>query len=471
MIGSNGLENGLETRVSRGLGSQAYAQAAYTAIRLSEVPLLLHFWGARGYGEWLMLSAIPAYLALADGGFAGSASRDMSMRSAGGDRAGASAVFQSTAILLLLLTVGAVAVAVPIALFAPFHDWLGFQTIDPRELEAVLVLLVLHTLVGFHSGLLNGGFWCSGRYPLGMFWGTTTQVLEFAMAACAVVLGGGPVQAAAALLAGRVCGTLATRRALIRVTPWLRYGIRDASLSEIRRLAVPSLASLAFPLGNALNIQIMRLVVGVVLGPMAVAVFVPLRTLTNLVSQPRSVVNRLIEPELGMAFGSGDRVLFSRLFLRGCQAAVWLCAVAAIVLLAIAPWFWPAWTGGDVVLPWPLFLFLTAASVVNSVWYTALMVPYATNRHGRFALAYMLVYGLGAIVLAYVGSATAGLSGAGAALLIAELLMAAYVLPAALAMGHEGWSGWASATLRPPTFILSLGVPLLSRRRLAKNAG
>jgi O-antigen/teichoic acid export membrane protein len=71
---------------------------------------------------------------------------------------------------------------------------------------------------------------------------------------------------------------------------------------------------MAFPLGNALNIQGIRLVVGLALGPAAVAVFAPLRTLSNLALQPRAVINRLMEPEMALAFGAGDPSLFRRLF-------------------------------------------------------------------------------------------------------------------------------------------------------------
>ena len=96
----------LESRLTKGLGAQGYSQAVQIFIRLAEVPLLLVYWGTQLYGEWLMLAAIPAYLAIADGGFAGVASREMSMRSGAGDRRGALALFQSTWLLLLLVSLG-----------------------------------------------------------------------------------------------------------------------------------------------------------------------------------------------------------------------------------------------------------------------------------------------------------------------------------------------------------------------------
>lgn len=442
-------------RLSHGLGSQGYGQAVQILVRLAEVPLLLHFWGIQLYGEWLILAAIPIYLAIGDGGFAGAASRDMSMSSGAGNHIRALAVFQSIAALLGVVSLAVFTVALAVVQFVPLGNWFGFQEIGNEALTVVILLLLAHVLVGFQGNLLNGGFWCSGRYPLGMALVSTTQLIEFAALALAVALGGGPIQAALAYLSGRVLGTVFTRVALKWATPWLHYGLAKASLQEIRRLAAPSFASLAFPLGNALNIQGMRLVVGLVLGPAAVAVFAPLRTLSNFATQPRLIVNRLVQPELGLAYGGGDRGLFSQLFLRGCQSALWFCLLAAGTLLLIGPPLWPIWTRGEADLNWPLFLILLTVALANSVWHTALMVPYATNRHGRIAVIFTAVYGAGSLGGGYLGAMVFGLPGAAAALLGAEVIMAAFVLPAALKMGQQSWGIWLSSTLRPPTFIIS----------------
>ena len=91
---------GLVSRMRRGAGAQAFNQAVQIFVRLAEVPLLLGFWGLQLYGEWLMVATIPVYLAIADGGFASAAGREMTMRTGRGDRSGALSVFHSTWVLL-----------------------------------------------------------------------------------------------------------------------------------------------------------------------------------------------------------------------------------------------------------------------------------------------------------------------------------------------------------------------------------
>ena len=382
-------------RLRRGIGAQAYSQAVLVLIRLGEVPLFLHFWGAQLYGEWLMLAAIPAYLAIADGGFASAANREMAMLSGGGDRKGAIAVFQSTFMLLVVVSFASMVLATVAIFFLPFDLWFHFEAITPGKVKIVLFIFVLYVLTSFQGGLLNGGFWCCGKYPLAMALSASTTLLEFASLAIVVSLHGGPVQVAQAYLGGRIFGTLIILRAMRKSTPWLRYGVDSASIRLIGRLAAPAFASVAFPLGNAFYIQGMRLVVGFVLGPASLAIFAPLRTLSNLVVQARIVVNRLIQPELAVAYGNGNKKLFAHLFCRASQMAFWLAVLGSILLSAVAGWILPVWTAGKVEMNWPFFLTLLLAAIINTIWYTALMVPYATNRHGRIAIIYSGVYGVG----------------------------------------------------------------------------
>ena len=440
----------LKARLVKGAGVQAFSQVVQIFIRLAEVPLLLAFWGTQLYGEWLMLSAIPAYLAIGDGGFATAACRDMTMKSGAGDRQGVLAVFQSTWVLLLTVSLIAFSLAYGFAALTPLHKWLGFSAISTADTRLVFLLLVAHVLVGFQGGLLNGGFWVSGKYPAGMALGAFTQLLEFTGLAIAVALGGGPVQAAVGYVSGRILGTCLVWFGQRKASPWLYYGFKHATFSELKRLTAPAFASLAFPLGNALNIQGMRLVVGLALGPAAVAVFTPLRTLSNLAAQPRAIINRMIEPEMALAFGAGDPSLFRRLFTQSCQLAFWGCLVASMVVGLAAHWLFPAWTSGKLVMHWPSFSILLAGVIVNSLWYTALMVPYSTNRHVSIAVFYSSIYGAGALIVGFVCARGFGLTGAALAIMAAEICMALIVVLSALKMTQMKTMAWGKAVMQPP---------------------
>lgn len=441
-------------RMVRGLGAQGFTQAAQILIRLAEVPLFLYACGADFYGEWLMIAAVPAYFSLADGGFAGAACREMSMRSSAGDRAGALSVFQSTWVLLLAVSSVVFLFGAALINALDFTAWSIFRAIGSDELKTVSYLFMVDVLLVFQQTLLIGGFWSTRRYPLYMMLSAMTQILEFIGLALALLLGGGASQAAAGMVGGRLFGIATIAVAHRRICPWLSYGIEHFSLKELQRLLKPALASLAFPLGNAFNIQGMRLIVGIILGPPAVASFTTLRTLSRLAMQPRVIVNQITEPELSLAFGNGDSRLLSRIFTVSCQVAFWVCLAVCVALALTSEWLYPLWTVHHVQIHWPLYLLLLCTAAANSLWGTALTLPYATNRHSSIALVYLFVYGIAAFLLASIGLKSLGFAGIGIALLASELAMTVYTVNVALRLNRQQFGEWLNIVVRPPVFLV-----------------
>jgi O-antigen/teichoic acid export membrane protein len=252
-----------------------------------------------------------------------------------------------------------------------------------------------------------------------------------------------------------VAGLVLMRFALLRSAPWLRYGWGSASFGDLRRLAPAAFASIAFPLGTALNNQGMRLVVGAVLGPVAVVVFNTLRTLSRVGTQVLQSVNRVAEPELGLAFGAGDQPLFRTLFRRSCQVALWGCMSVCVLLWLAGGPLLEVWAQGKVAMNRWLYALLLSTAVVNAFWYTALMVPFATNRHIRIAGMYAAVYGGAVFALAYGGAKLWEIEGVGMAVLLGELAMAAYVIPASLRLSMDSWWQWLKIVSQPPWSVLS----------------
>lgn len=443
-------------RLLRGLGAQGFAQVVNLFIRLAEVPLFLAFWGAERYGEWLMVAAIPTVLAMADGGFTGVTSREMMMRVSSGDRVGALAAFQSTWVLLIAVSIVVGALIGVTVHFLPLVTWFNLVTIDAKSLSTVMVVLTIHVLVGFQTGLLYGGFCSEGQYAKGTLLSAFVLLLEFGGLASAVALGGGPVQAAWGYLVGRVAGLGLFLLGLRRVAPWLHYGVAKASRQQIFHLTIPSLAAMAFPLGNALNIQGMRLAVGVVLDPVAVAAFSAMRTLCRMANQPMTIVIRLIEPEIALAFGAGQREVLRRLFSRSCQVVLWIVVPTCLALWFAGEEAFALWTRGEITLDESLYALLLLVAAANSLWNTALMVPYATNRHEWIAMLYVVIYGCSAVILAILLMPRFGFYGAGVALLIAELAMVACVLPTSFRLSGETGYAWVKTIIRPPVFVLKV---------------
>ena len=460
------MDHHVTRRILHGLGANAYGQLIVVVVQLAGVPILLHAWGMQLYGEWLILAAIPTYLSMADLGFSQSAGNDMTARIARGDVAGALAVFQSlSAMVYGLALAGLILVALVVA-WLPLGSWLHFAALGTREVRWILWLLAAEVLLRLCDGVNHAGFRSHGNYARHVALNASTMLLQNVAAWVAALSGAGPVGAALALVAVRVIEVPAAAAWLLRRHDDVRLGLAHASVHELRRLAKPALANLSMPLAMALNIQGMVLVVGVVLGPLAVVVFSTLRTLTRIALQVVWQVAHAFEPELASAWGSGDRALLRRLYLSAQRGGFWLALVVAVALWFAGPWILSVWTHGKVAMNQPLFSWLLLSAVASVLWYCALNLLKAGNIHMRATLWYVLSAAASVMLAIVLLRTTHRIADAGLALLLMDALMASYLLRSVARVLGTTVHDLIGSTLDPRPLVLNINrmVPHVARR-------
>lgn len=415
-------------RIVHGLGANAFGQLVTIIVQLVGVPILLHAWGVQLYGEWLILFAIPAYLSMTDLGFSQSAGNDMTARVARGDRAGALAVFQSLGILVSSVTAVGMLLTVALLWWLPLDRWLHFQVLDADASRWVLGLLAAQVFVSLMNGVNHAGFRANGDYALHTSLNATARLVQFGSVWTIALAGGGPVLAAAGFLAVQAVFTAACAVILSRRHRWLRFGIASARRAELEPLWRPALANVVIPLAQALNVQGMVLVVGALLGPVAVVVFSTLRTLARLALQAVLAVSHAIQPELEGARGLRDQSLLESLYIKGLGTTLVLSLAVGLLLAFSGPWIVTVWTNGQVNIDYGLFYLLLVSSICSVFWYGALGLLKALQRHLSSTLFYALC-SLGAIVLAAASMKMTGMVVfAGVALVLEEVFMAIFVL-------------------------------------------
>ena len=114
---------GTRSRLLRGIAANGLGQAFAVIIQIVSVPVFIGFWGVDLYGEWLILSTIPAYLVMSDIGFASVAANEMTMRVSEGHRSRALTVFQSTWLLISGISLLIMPFVLVAAWHLPFQDW------------------------------------------------------------------------------------------------------------------------------------------------------------------------------------------------------------------------------------------------------------------------------------------------------------------------------------------------------------
>jgi O-antigen/teichoic acid export membrane protein len=411
-------------------------------VQLINVPVMLRFWGPQLYGEWLILSAIPTYLLLTDMGFGNVAGSDMTIRVNAGDHEGAIETFQSTMILVALATVAIATLLTGLFFVVPVHRALHLSAMSPHEARSTLILLSINCLVMLQWSVILAAYRSTGRYALGMLYVNCTRILEGASFFVILFSHARPTTLAAVMLCVSLLGTLLLIMQHRRKFPWLPYGFRLARRARIRELSTSAFAFMAFPTCAAISTQGMTVITGLLLGPIAVAVFNPMRTLTRTALQLTDAMKNSIWPELSAAYGRKDMELARRLHRSAFQLST-LMALFALSMLAIAgPRVFHLWTHGRLAFDAGAFYLLLLVVLANSGWNASSAVPMSANRHQRISV-YYLVFSVASIGIAYVLLPRLGLRGAALGMLFADVGMSLVVVPTSLRMLSDSFPAFA----------------------------
>lgn len=431
------LSNTIAGRLIRGFGATSLGPIFTGIIQLVSVPLLLHFWGAAKYGDWLLLSAIPTYLTLSDLGLGDASSSDMTMRVGANDQAGALRTFQSAWILVTSVSVVVLLLAVVSVWWIPWQPWLKLSGISSSRAAAVILVLGAYVIVSQQTGVTESGYRSDGHFATGTFWMSILRLIEAALGTAVAVLGGGLLAVACTYLLVRLLGTITYAVFLLRLSPWIRYGVRHARWESIRKLVGPGFGFMMLPLGYAFSLQGLTIIVGARLGPIAVVSFSTLRTLSRFSLQLAGIVKHGLWPELSRAFGAGEISLARRLHRRACQAALSLSIVCGLFLWVFGPSIYRFWVRDRVPFDATCFHALLLVVVTSSLWDMSSVIPISINTHCRLALIYSGVT-FASLGLAWILVPKLGILGAPVAMFATDTVMIAIVLHTTLSQVQDG---------------------------------
>ena len=436
-----------------------------TIIQFVQIPVFLHFWSVPLYGEWMIVNSIPAYLSFSNAGFGSVAGNEMTMLVARGDRAAALRIFQSCWWLIALICTTTILMLSGTLYYLPASRLLKLTTLGEADTKWIIFYLGVSVLLGQLEQLLQSAYRAIGRYPYGTFLKNMFSLFAFGCMIGAVILGAGARTTALVFAGVNVAITIFFCILVRRDIPWIEYGWQHASIAEIRKLARPAFAYMGFPLGNALSLQGSLLAVGYALGPTDVVIFSTARTVSRVALQMVQMVNNTFEPEMSIAFGAGNYELTRILLRRACQLALLVALVLVFVMLSFGPWFLVHWTGGHVPPSRPLLSILLVVVVLYSLWSTSGTLMTSTNQHQRLATYYILGTSV-ACILCYVLARAYGLYGAAASLLINEIVMNLYVVPACLRIAHDTLPDFLASMFHYPPSLRPAS--LLARIRRSK---
>lgn len=420
---------GILKRLTLGMSGQAFSRAIYALNAIALVPILVKAWGLEGYGQWIAVTALASYMSYSNFGLVTTSANEIVMSAGRRDFDHARHTFQMAINLALYVVLPLVLLIVACAWLAPISRLLKLTSIGQFSAALIISLAALQLWLLTVRGILVATLYATGSYGGAYYLSGFAKLIELGAIGLAVAGFGAPPVFAAAIMT-----TLAGLDLLVvsiwarRVAPWARLNLRVFDRDWIAEQARPAVGFLVSSLATqGLLVQGPRVVLGILLGGTAVAVYSIYTTAMRLVDQLVLMVVMPLEVEIAHSVGANDPSRTHRLIVIGTQLSFGLFLAASAGLLIFGPVIFHTWTAGRVgfsYITMIAYLALSASNILGRVSAHALI---STNR--LFGPSFiMLLCSAAGLSLGALASTALGVMGMVLGCIIGEILNSLTVL-------------------------------------------
>jgi len=193
------------SRLIRNTAASIASKGSVIICRGVSVPLVLWFLGAERYGEWLLISAIPSWLALSSFSIGSVSSSEIALEVARGDDLAARRTFSTTLVALLLVSLlGITTVGLGVLLLSKGLLVFGSVRLEPQAAVMAVCILGVAVFIGFFAEPFTAKLRAAGRADLGIALTGALPWIELGCSAIALSISASFVSLAAATLVARV---------------------------------------------------------------------------------------------------------------------------------------------------------------------------------------------------------------------------------------------------------------------------
>ncbi|WP_150122710.1 lipopolysaccharide biosynthesis protein [Rhodopirellula islandica] len=404
-----------------------YSKSLILARQLAIVPLFISAWGPEYFGEWLLISSIPSFLAMSNLGV-GTSAATRAVLALGAQNYREANSLCLTAIVFIALFGG------PLLLAVASLALLGFQfPVSSFELLGApwpVFLILLGSVFPTQLCAPLEAYWIHGQRAAASSMILSTQVAVELVVTAAVVASGGMAFAVS-------IGILFSKLSCLVLYAVLSFSMVNrgagatVSFGVLSKLLVSGIGFQLSAVWQAILFQGTLWVAALTLGTTGAAKWGTLRTLCRTGNQVLTLVNQSIAPELQNAIAKDEVGLARELHSAGVMVSIVLSVPMAIALSLFGPMVYEVWTKGMFSVPPFAWWLMSLSLVLHSFWWTSSVVHRASNRPWRINSLGVASAACSAFCMYYLSMAF-GVSGLATGLVVFELIMAVFVLQSSL---------------------------------------
>ena len=390
-------------------------------------PIVLHELGTEAFGIWAFIGSITVYLMVLDFGVGPSIIRFAA--EARGRRLPEDTNALASVGLVLYAVIGAVSLPIGLAIawLVPALVSTPDDLVWPARISTFLV--VLGIALRFPLGLFNNLLLGQQRFDLQNLANFTSTALYAVLVALLVPSGGGLILLGALTLATTLLRLVLPLAWLRSELPGLRLSRAHVTRRRLRELTSFSWSNFQVHLANTVVFSTDVVVVGIVLGAEAAALYAIPAKLFSLAYGLGSVGTRLLYPALSEYEGSREVERQRRLLLTGLRGVTAATLLLALPLLFIPGQLIEAWVGEGYDESYAVMALLALVALVHQPIYLVTQFLIARARQREIARL-LVVAALSNAGLSVVLAFTVGIWGVALATLLVDVALLVYVIPA-----------------------------------------
>jgi O-antigen/teichoic acid export membrane protein len=367
------------TTVGRNLSTRYLAIAVEMGLGLLVLPFNLSHLGKSAYGLWALTTSITMYFSVLDLGYSGALVKFVAQYRARQDTRALNETLSTTFYLFASFGIVTYLVAIVLAVFID-----RILQLTPDQIHtARLVLLITSVSVAIGTACTVFGAVINGfqRYDLNNLAGTASTVVIAIANVLVLWAGYGLVELVLATTAIRVLTYWMYRANAYRVFPAMRVQFALFRRDRLRELTSFGVFIALIDWANKLNYSIDAIVIGIMLGTGAVAVWSVGQRLAEAAQRLTNQLNDIIFPNI-VDHNASERVdRLQRLFLVATRLSLaTVVPIAAVLMLMAGPlvraWVGPGFEGSVIVVQ--LLALIVVVRVGNATGSTLLK---GTDRH------------------------------------------------------------------------------------------
>lgn len=437
-------------RMMRGSAALAVGFLLNNVGQLALIPVAIRYWGAARYGEWVALSAAVAFLTLTDVGVQSYVSNRMTALHATDKRDEVLALLHSALRVQVPLVFALWAVLAVVTLVLPTQSWLRLTTVSEGTLRLTLLILAAELLVAVPAGVVMAVYRSTGYLPRGALFGIGSRVSQLSVALLLIANGAGFPAVAFSRVTLSVATMIIALWDLHRLHAWFKLWPLGGSAGVGLRMLGPGSLFLLAGLADYLAMQASITVIQGALGATAVARYSTHRTLVNLARTVSSLLGQPATVEFTTLEARGENEQLLAVTRSLTKLNAWMVGFLVVGAYPVLELAYSAWTLRALAFDWPTMMLLGAQTLVWSLWVMPGTMLFAT--HGQRQLVIIgIINSLATFALAIIVVPRFGIRGAAAAGLVADVCIAAWLVPFAATRALKCSFGRFIGSVLPPT--------------------